>query len=77
MEAPLLLQMHMSVLVTDSELGFITSDNPCVWFNPTLHRLPPFYRSPGLAQQDIEVSLPLSPNHLLFITHRPRSFYII
>jgi hypothetical protein len=75
-ETPLLLQMHMSVLVTESELGFITSDNPCVWFNPNLHKIPPFYRSPGLVQRDIEVTLPLSPTHLLLITHRPSPLYV-
>jgi hypothetical protein len=75
-EAPLLMQMHITVLVTDSELGFITSDSPCVWFNPTLHKLPPFYRSPGLAQPDIEVTLPLSPHHLLLISHRPSRWYV-
>jgi hypothetical protein len=75
-EAPLLFKMQMAVLVTDSEVGFITSDNPCVWFNPTLRRLPPFYRSPGLAQPDIEVTLPLSPNQLLLVSHRPSAFYV-
>lgn len=70
MEASRLFEMEMAVLVTDSEVGFITSDSPCVWFNPKLHTFPPFYRSPGLAQRDIEVTLPLSPQHLLFISHR-------
>src|SRR5271156_433353 len=75
-EVPLLLQMHMTVLVTDNELGFITSDNPCVWFNPNLHKFPPFYRSPGLAQRDIEVTLPLSPRYLILISHRASPLYV-
>jgi hypothetical protein len=76
-ETPLLFQMQMAVFVTDRELGFITSDSPCVWFNPKLHTYPPFYRSPGLGQQDIEVTLPLSPQHLLFISHRQSAtFYL-
>ncbi len=75
--APILSQMHMAVFVANDEMGFITSDNPCVWFNPKLHKFPPLYRSPGLAQRDIEVTLPLTPHHLLFISHRPSSrFYV-
>jgi hypothetical protein len=71
-QVPLLYQMAMTILVTNDELGFITSDTPCVWFNPKLYKLPPFYRSPGLAQPDIEVTLPLTPQHLLVISHNRR-----
>jgi hypothetical protein len=69
LEAPILFQMQMSILVSDDEFGFITSDRPCVWFNPEAYKLPPFYRAPGLGQEHIEVTLPLTPHHLLFISH--------
>jgi hypothetical protein len=75
-QAPLLFRMPMSILVADDDLGFITTDNPCVWFNPNWYKMPPFLRPPGLGQTDIEVTLPLSPNHLLFISHRPNLPYI-
>jgi hypothetical protein len=75
-EAPLLFEMPMTIMVTADELGFITSDAPCVWFNPQLYKVPPFYRSPGLAQRDIEVTLPLTPNHLLLISHSKYPLYI-
>ncbi|HLZ41697.1 MAG TPA: DUF4238 domain-containing protein [Candidatus Sulfotelmatobacter sp.] len=75
-QAPMYFAMELSVFVANDELGFITSDSPCVWFNPTLHTLPPFYRSPGLGQSDIEVTLPLTPQHLLFISHRKHPFYM-
>jgi hypothetical protein len=75
-ETPLYMAMEMSVFVTDDNVGFITSDTPCVWFNPKAHTFPPFYRSPGLAQEDIEVTLPLTPHHLLFISHRKHPPYI-
>jgi hypothetical protein len=75
-QAPVYFQMEMSIFVSQGELGFITSDCPCVWFNPKLHQLPPFYRSPGLMQKDIEVTLPLTPHHLLFISHQKHPFYI-
>jgi hypothetical protein len=75
-QAPLLFQMEMSIFVAKDEVGFITSDAPCVWFNPKAHTYPPFYRSPGLAQPDIEVTLPLTPQHLLFISHRKYPLYL-
>jgi hypothetical protein len=71
-QAPMLFAMRLTIMVTDDELGFITSDTPCVWFNPEWYKLPPFYRSPGLGQPQIEVTLPLSPQHLLWISHNPR-----
>jgi hypothetical protein len=74
-EAPLLFQMQMSIIVTDDEVGFITSDTPCVWFNPELYKVPPLRRSPGLGQAAIEVTLPLTPHHLLVISHRQMPLY--
>jgi hypothetical protein len=41
-----------------------------------LYELPPFYRSPGLAQRDIEGTLLLTPHHLLLISHRKYPLYI-
>jgi hypothetical protein len=73
--APMLFAMPMSILVTDDELGFITSDNPCVWNVPNAHRLPPMLRHPSLSQPEIEISLPLTPQHMLFISHRVYSPY--
>jgi hypothetical protein len=75
-QTPLLYQMEMAIFVANDELGFITSDSPCVWFNPKAHTLPPFYRSPGLAQPDIEVTLPLTPAHMLFLSHRKHRLYL-
>jgi Protein of unknown function (DUF4238) len=75
-ESPLLFQMQMTILMTDDEMGFITSDNPCVWFNPSLHKMPPAYRSPGLGQLAIEVTLPLTPQHALFISHQRTPEYV-
>lgn len=74
-QAPLLFRMPTTILVATDELGFITSDTPCVWFNPKWYKLPPFYRSPGLAQEDIEVTLPLTPHHMLLISHRTYPIY--
>lgn len=73
---PLLYQMSLAILETDDDLGFITSDNPCVLFNPELYKLPPIYRNPGLGQEKIEVRLPLTPHHLLLFSHRNLRGYL-
>jgi Protein of unknown function (DUF4238) len=75
-EAPLLFQMQMAILTTNDGTGFITSDRPCVWFNPSLYKMPPSYRSPGLGQREIEVTLPLTPQHMLFISHTKCPEYV-
>jgi hypothetical protein len=74
--APMLFKMPMSILVTDDELGFVTSDNPCVWNVPNAHRLPPDLRYPSLSQPEIEISLPLAPQHLLLISYRAYPPYV-
>ena len=43
---------------------FVTSDNPCVW--------EALMGPPGLRNRFLEISLPLSPRHLLFISREPR-----
>jgi hypothetical protein len=68
-QTPLLFQMAMTIMLCADDIGFITSDTPCSWFNPTWYKRPPLFRSPGLGQRDIEVTLPLTPHHLLFISH--------
>jgi hypothetical protein len=65
----LLFAMRLVILETVDPHGFITSDDPCVWWNPKAYQMPPFYRSPGLAQRDIEVTLPVSPRFLAVVCH--------
>lgn len=62
---PILYRMSSAIFVADDDIGFITSDAPCVWFNPELRNFPPLFRHPGLAQEKIEVTLPLTPQYLL------------
>lgn len=68
-ETPILCQMSLGILYTDDDLGFITSDHPCVWFDPE-------HRFPGLASETIEVTLPVSPKSLLFFNRLNVSGYI-
>jgi hypothetical protein len=59
-----LFAMNLAIFVAPDGEAFITSDEPCVWHNPQAHKFPPMLRSPGLAQQDIEITLPISPQFL-------------
>lgn len=63
--------MSMAVLCTDDAGGFITSDNPCVMFNPETADLPDFLQSPGTAQRDTELTLPVSPRRAILMTNKP------
>lgn len=70
------MKMHMSILNTADEVGFITSDNPCVWFDPKAYLRPPMYRSVGLGYQSVEVTLPISPRQAILISHTELPLYI-
>lgn len=62
-------RMHLVIICTDDDLGFIASDAPGVTFDPKWHTYPPMYRQPGLAMPSIEVSMPLAPSRLALLTH--------
>lgn len=72
--APVLSSMTLTIMTTNDPNGFITSDAPAIMYNPTAHRLPPMYRSPGLLQRDVEVCLPLSPHELALYCRQPLRF---
>ncbi len=62
--APTLFEMKLVIFIAGEGEAFITPDEPCTWHNPQSYKFPPMLRSPGLAQQDIEVCLPISPRYL-------------
>jgi hypothetical protein len=66
-EVPQLAQLDLLVLTTNDEVGFITSDNPCSWVDPEIHKRPPFYQTVGLAYPSIEISLPVSPRQAILL----------
>jgi len=67
--APIIFGMHWAFVVKpENSNPFLTSDNPCVMANPIAEMkwgLGSFGASPGLAQSDIELTLPLSSNLVL------------
>lgn len=64
---PFMVKMNIAILNAPKDCYFLTSDNPCVLFDPDGHKRPPFYRSPGWAYPKIEVTLPISPNQMVFL----------
>lgn len=73
---PLLCKLDMVFLVTNDDIGFITSDHPCVWFDPESCKRPPMYRSPALMYETIEITLPISPTHCLLLNRGGMNGYI-
>lgn len=67
---PLLFKIPFMILHAPKSLEFITSDAPCVWFEPT--------GSGGLSSPDIEITLPLSPRQMVLFGKRliARGIYI-
>lgn len=70
-EVPLLFETPFVVLEVSTVPGFITSDAPCVWFDPARRKLPPGSGAGGLMSPTIEITLPLSPKQMLMFTNRP------
>lgn len=68
-EVPILSQMVMTIYCTDNSPGFITSDNPVVWFDAEGPNRPPMLQGPALLYETIEITMPLSPRHLVAIHH--------
>ena len=58
--------MSMAILVAPVTDHSITSDSPTVWYNPEAYKWPPFWRTTGLAQESVEVTIPLTPQYALF-----------
>ena len=65
---PLLATMtHMRIMCTEKKPGFITGDEPVVWFDPEAYKRPPLYRAPALMYETIEITLPISPTRMMFL----------
>ena len=62
------MSMNLAIFCTETKPEFITSDAPLVWYDPDSAKRPPLYRAPGLIYDTIEVTLPISPKQLIFIS---------
>lgn len=75
-EVPLLYKLNTAIFVTSNSPGFITSDRPVVWFDPKSYLRPPIFRGPALMYESIEITMPISPRHLIFLNRRGIEGYI-
>lgn len=58
---------NLTILCTAKTPGFITSDEPVVWFDPASHKRPPMFQGPALMYDTIEITMPISPTRMLFL----------
>src|SRR5713101_5619201 len=65
-----LCKLDFAVLSTTDDIGFITSDHPCVWHDPEGYKRPPMYQSPGLIYETIQITLPISPEQCIFLNRQ-------
>ena len=63
--APALFDMRICILDTSPIPAFISSDNPCAWFDPESYKRPRPFGAGGLISPSIEISLPLSPTQFI------------
>ena len=67
---PILARMPYVIMETADSTGFVTSDAPCVWFDPELMKESPSFGAGGLISPSIEISMPLSPSQCVFFGHQ-------
>jgi hypothetical protein len=67
---PMLARLNTTVLCASGDARFITSDTPCTWFDPEAYKRTPFYRSPALMYPSLEITMPISPDQCLLLSHR-------
>lgn len=63
---PILLKIPFLILEVIDPFEFITSDAPCVWYDPADYEQPRPFGAGGLISPTIEITLPLSPSQMLF-----------
>ncbi len=67
---PALAKRNLCIFTTEDDVGFITSDHPCVWYDPNRIRRPTTLCSPT-----IEVTMPVSPSSLALLCWADVSAY--
>jgi hypothetical protein len=75
-ETPLLARLNLAVLTTSDPQGFITSDSPCVWFDPEGYKRAPFFQAPALMYPSIEITLPVSPGQMVLLNRQGLTGYL-
>jgi hypothetical protein len=68
--ATIFSRMSLAILCTRDRVGFITSDAPCVAFDPEWHTRPPMFQGTEFRSPTVEVTLPISPGRLALLSWR-------
>jgi hypothetical protein len=74
---PVLLKMNLTLMETSDEIGFITSDNPVLWLDPSLWFNSNSLSFFGLGSPFLEILFPISPNFLIQLTSSYPEKYIL
>jgi hypothetical protein len=74
---PILLRMNCTIYETTIQPGFITSDNPCLWIDPSIL----YPNEPvtwfGLGSPILEIILPISPKQCIRLVRRgPDGYHV-
>jgi hypothetical protein len=64
---PLILDLHFKLVVNKTNLPFIISDHPVVLYNQLLESKKNHGSNTGFASKGLQIIIPLSPNHILFL----------
>lgn len=64
--SPILYRIPHVILQSPKGSSFVTSDAPCVWFDPVEYANPSPFGAGGLISPTIEITLPISPSQMLF-----------
>ncbi len=73
---PVLLELKLTIMVVSRPIGFITSDNPVLWLDPSLGLTNQPVSFFGLESPYLEIILPLSPNRLAKLTRNDPELYL-
>lgn len=66
----LFLHLDVAIISTTDPLGFVTSDNPCVWIDPEGRNRQPPFQGPALMYETIEITLPISSSQVLLLNRQ-------
>ena len=68
--------LDLAIVETTTSPGFVTSDNPVVWFDPEGHRRQWPHQGPALIYPTIEISMPVSTRYSLLLNRQGTNGYI-
>lgn len=73
---PALLRMQLTIMVTSKYSGFLTSDNPVLWLDPSILLANKPLSFFGIESPQLEIIMPLTPNSLARLTWNDPDRYI-